>query len=91
MPGFIQDSKEAGVDSNLIGQFGVGFYSAFLVSDKVNIDALLSFICSNIADQIINANLCLSFKYCKYAECFLGGDMRICQNLLLCLCHMSDR
>ena len=57
MPSFIQDSKEAGADSNLIGQFGVGFYSAFLVSDKVNINALLSCICSNIADQIINANL----------------------------------
>ena len=57
MPSFIQDSKEAGADSNLIGQFGVGFYSAFLVSDKVNINALLSCIGSNIADQIINANL----------------------------------
>ncbi|KAJ6816514.1 heat shock protein 90-6, mitochondrial-like [Iris pallida] len=31
----LKDSKDAGVDSNLIGQFGVGFYSAFLVSEKV--------------------------------------------------------
>ncbi|GLJ23692.1 hypothetical protein SUGI_0448710 [Cryptomeria japonica] len=30
----LKDSKEAGSD-NLIGQFGVGFYSAFLVSDKI--------------------------------------------------------
>ncbi|XP_074272654.1 heat shock protein 90-6, mitochondrial [Silene latifolia] len=31
----LKDSKESGGESNLIGQFGVGFYSAFLVSDKV--------------------------------------------------------
>lgn len=33
----LKDSKDAGTDNNLIGQFGVGFYSAFLVSEKVSV------------------------------------------------------
>ncbi len=41
--GFLQALKEqqpdtAGIDGNLIGQFGVGFYSVFMVTDEVTIE-----------------------------------------------------
>ncbi|MFF2198052.1 molecular chaperone HtpG [Streptomyces sp. NPDC058157] len=33
----IKESKDAATTENLIGQFGVGFYSAFMVADKVTL------------------------------------------------------
>lgn len=38
---FVEKYKEKGVESDgIIGHFGLGFYSAFMVSDKVRIDTL---------------------------------------------------
>ncbi len=37
---FVKKMKEAGEDSDIIGRFGLGFYSAFMVSDKVEVESL---------------------------------------------------
>lgn len=37
---FVKRFKDAGEDEQIIGHFGLGFYSAFMVSEKVTIDSL---------------------------------------------------
>lgn len=37
---FVQKMKDAGEQADIIGKFGLGFYSAFMVADKVEVDTL---------------------------------------------------
>lgn len=37
---FVQNMKDAGDHADIIGKFGLGFYSAFMVSDKVEVESL---------------------------------------------------
>jgi len=37
---FVEKMKEAGEEADMIGKFGLGFYSAFMVADKVEVETL---------------------------------------------------
>ena len=37
---FMEKYKDKATEDQIIGHFGLGFYSAFMVSDKVSIDSL---------------------------------------------------
>ena len=37
---FVQKMKDAGEEADIIGKFGLGFYSAFMVADKVEVQSL---------------------------------------------------
>jgi molecular chaperone HtpG len=37
---FVQNMKDAGEHADIIGKFGLGFYSAFMVADKVEVESL---------------------------------------------------
>lgn len=37
---FVQKMKDAGENADIIGKFGLGFYSAFMVADKVEVETL---------------------------------------------------
>lgn len=54
----IQENKDLGADNGLIGQFGVGFYSAFLVAEKVRT--------LNVC-FLVSSGYCISYEESTYS------------------------
>ena len=51
---FIEKYKDKGSAEQIIGHFGLGFYSAFMVADEVHIDTLCSLVMASQPLEIIS-------------------------------------
>lgn len=65
---FVEKYKDKGDEQQIIGHFGLGFYSAFMVADKVEIDSLSHVDGSEPANWICDGSTEFSIKKGKRKE-----------------------